>query len=59
MSRYLVAVFIATLISVATAQKPGGPYGERKRFDFFVHQLLGVEPPSRNETPVVAEGATR
>jgi dipeptidyl aminopeptidase/acylaminoacyl peptidase len=26
----------------------GGPYGERKRFDFFVHHLLGVEPPERN-----------
>jgi len=23
-----------------------GPYGERKRFDFFVRQLLGVTPPS-------------
>jgi dipeptidyl aminopeptidase/acylaminoacyl peptidase len=26
----------------------GGPYGERKRNDFFVHHLLGVEPPDRN-----------
>jgi len=26
----------------------GGPYGERKRNDFFVHHLLGVEPPARN-----------
>ncbi len=26
----------------------GGPYGERKRDDFFVHHLLGVEPPVRN-----------
>jgi dipeptidyl aminopeptidase/acylaminoacyl peptidase len=26
----------------------GGPYGERKRNDFFVHNLLGVEPPERN-----------
>jgi dipeptidyl aminopeptidase/acylaminoacyl peptidase len=26
----------------------GGPYGERKRNDFFVHNLLGVEPPDRN-----------
>src|SRR6185437_9740097 len=24
---------------------PGGPYGERKRYDFFVPNLLGVEPP--------------
>jgi dipeptidyl aminopeptidase/acylaminoacyl peptidase len=27
-----------------------GPYGERKRFDFFVRELLGVRPPSWNET---------
>lgn len=27
----------------------GGPYGERKRNDFFVHHLLGVEPPARND----------
>jgi hypothetical protein len=26
----------------------GGPYGDRKRHDFFVHHLLGVEPPDRN-----------
>ena len=27
---------------------PGGVYGERKRYDFFVHNLLGVEPPDWN-----------
>jgi dipeptidyl aminopeptidase/acylaminoacyl peptidase len=27
---------------------PGGAYGERKRNDFFVHHLLGVEPPDWN-----------
>ncbi len=26
----------------------GGEYGDRKRWDFFVHNLLGVEPPDRN-----------
>jgi hypothetical protein len=26
-----------------------GPYGERKRFDFFVRQLLDVTPPSWND----------
>jgi dipeptidyl aminopeptidase/acylaminoacyl peptidase len=26
----------------------GGAYGERKRNDFFVHHLLGVEPPQWN-----------
>ncbi len=28
---------------------PGGAYGERKRNDFFVHHLLGVEPPDWNK----------
>ncbi len=26
----------------------GGPYGDRKRYDFFVRHLLGVEPPDWN-----------
>ena len=26
----------------------GGPYGERRRRDFFVRHLLGIEPPDRN-----------
>lgn len=26
----------------------GGLYGDRKRYDFFVHHLLGVEPPDWN-----------
>lgn len=26
----------------------GGAYGDKKRFDFFVHHLLGVEPPDWN-----------
>jgi len=33
----------------------GGPYGDLKRWDFFVHNLLGVEPPNRNAT--TASGA--
>jgi dipeptidyl aminopeptidase/acylaminoacyl peptidase len=28
----------------------GGAYGERKRNDFFVHNLLGVEPPDWNRS---------
>jgi len=28
---------------------PGGAYGEKKRNDFFVHHLLGVEPPNWNK----------
>ncbi|HEX5324170.1 MAG TPA: hypothetical protein VFW40_10315, partial [Capsulimonadaceae bacterium] len=32
----------------------GGPYGERRRRDYFVRHLLGVEPPDRNiPTPPV------
>ncbi len=27
----------------------GGTYGDHKRYDFFVHNLLGVEPPDRNK----------
>jgi dienelactone hydrolase len=26
----------------------GGPHGDRRRLDFFVRHLLGVEPPDRN-----------
>jgi dipeptidyl aminopeptidase/acylaminoacyl peptidase len=34
----------------------GGPYGDRKRYDFFVHNLLGVEPPDRNASRVQLMG---
>ncbi len=34
----------------------GGEYGERKRFDFFVHHLLGVEPPDWNKTGIKKNG---
>jgi dipeptidyl aminopeptidase/acylaminoacyl peptidase len=30
----------------------GGDYGDLKRWDFLVHNLLGVEPPDRNAMPV-------
>jgi dipeptidyl aminopeptidase/acylaminoacyl peptidase len=33
----------------------GGAYGDRKRYDFFVHHLLGVEPPDWNRNPKLAE----
>ena len=32
----------------------GGPYGGRKRYDFFVHHLLGVEPPDWNQNAKLA-----
>jgi dipeptidyl aminopeptidase/acylaminoacyl peptidase len=28
----------------------GGIYGDHKRYDFFVHNLLNVEPPDRNKS---------
>jgi dipeptidyl aminopeptidase/acylaminoacyl peptidase len=31
---------------------PGGPYGDRKRYDFFVRNLMGVEPPNWNALDV-------
>jgi dipeptidyl aminopeptidase/acylaminoacyl peptidase len=34
----------------------GGPYGIRKRNDFFVHHLIGVEPPARNATQAMQAG---
>jgi dienelactone hydrolase len=37
----------------------GGEYGDRKRWDFFVHHLLGVEPPDRNAVGVVMAGDKR
>jgi len=38
---------------------PGGVYGERKRNDFFVHNLLGVDPPDWNRIePKKSETAT-
>ena len=38
----------------------GGEYGDHKRWDFFVHDLLGVEPPDRNGvTERAAAGGTR
>ncbi len=35
----------------------GGPYGVRKRNDFFVENLLGVKPPDRNHTTMMQEGS--
>jgi dipeptidyl aminopeptidase/acylaminoacyl peptidase len=37
----------------------GGEYGDRKRWDFFVHHLLGKEPPDRNATAITLAGAPR
>jgi dipeptidyl aminopeptidase/acylaminoacyl peptidase len=39
----------------------GGPYGDRKRYDFFVRHLLGVEPPDWNtlDVPLPAPPSAR
>jgi dipeptidyl aminopeptidase/acylaminoacyl peptidase len=37
----------------------GGEYGERKRWDFFVHHLHGVESPDRNAVAAVLTGSPR
>ena len=34
-----------------------GDHGERRRWDFLVHHLLGVEPPDRNAAGVHAASA--
>jgi len=36
------------LVIPGAGHGPGGAYGEKKRNDFFVHHLLGVEPPDWN-----------
>ena len=36
------------LVLPGQGHTPGGAYGERKRFDFFVRHLLGVAPPDWN-----------
>ena len=37
------------LVIPGAGHTSGGPYGDRKRNDFFVHNLLGMEPPDRNQ----------
>ncbi len=40
----------------------GGAYGDKRRYDFFVHHLLGIEPPDWNTLPKkqdVPDGATQ
>jgi len=46
------------LVIPGAGHTSGGPYGDRKRNDFFVHNLLGVEPPDRNQG-VALTGAPR
>ncbi|MCL4811874.1 MAG: prolyl oligopeptidase family serine peptidase [Vicinamibacteraceae bacterium] len=39
------------LVIPGAGHGPGGAYGERKRFDFFVQHLLGAVPPDWNSAP--------
>jgi dipeptidyl aminopeptidase/acylaminoacyl peptidase len=39
------------LVVPGMGHSDGGAYGERRRRDFFVRHLLGVEPPDRNAGP--------
>ena len=48
--------FFDLLVIPGANHTSGGPYGDRKRNDFFVHHLLGVEPPDRNALPLKASG---
>jgi dipeptidyl aminopeptidase/acylaminoacyl peptidase len=34
----------------------GGPYGRAKKRDFFVKNLLGIDPPDRNNNELTANG---
>ena len=43
------------LVIPGAGHGPGGAYGERKRYDFFVQHLLGVTPPAWNEIKAKAE----
>jgi dipeptidyl aminopeptidase/acylaminoacyl peptidase len=36
------------LVLPGAGHSSGGAYGDRRRFDFFVHHLLGIEPPEWN-----------
>jgi hypothetical protein len=38
---------------------PTGPYGDHKRFDFFVQHLLGVTPPPWNRTNMMSTDTVR
>jgi dipeptidyl aminopeptidase/acylaminoacyl peptidase len=42
------------LVIPGAGHTSGGAYGERKRFDFFVHNLIGVEPPDQNLSTAAA-----
>lgn len=37
------------LVVPGMGHSDGGPYGRRKKRDFFVNKLLGVNPPNRNK----------
>jgi Prolyl oligopeptidase family len=42
--------------SAGRGTDPTAPYGDRKRFDFFVQHLLGVTPPSWSRSAAAPSG---
>ena len=42
------------LVIPGAGHSNGGSYGDHKRYDFFVHHLLGVEPPDWNQNTALA-----
>jgi dipeptidyl aminopeptidase/acylaminoacyl peptidase len=47
------------LVIPGAGHTSGGAYGDKKRNDFFVHNLLGVEPPDRNQGVAILTGGQR
>jgi len=45
------------LVIPGAGHGPGGAYGERKRFDFFVKHLRGIDPPNWNRSEGAASQA--
>ncbi len=43
------------LVVPGMGHSDGGPYGERRRWDYFVRHLHGIEPPDRNAVAMAAE----
>ena len=49
--------YVDLLVIPGAGHGSGGAYGERKRYDFFVQHLLGVQPPDWNTAePLVGSG---
>ena len=47
------------LVVPGMGHSDGGPYGRKKKRDFFVKHLLGVDPPDRNADELSTPNPTR